>query len=88
MVELQPVIVFVKVKFTVPEDNPLTIPELVTVATALLLLLHVPPVPGDNVIVLPTHTEAGAETTGNGFTFTRTLCESEQPVAVIVSTIV
>ena len=45
-------------------------PALVTVAIAGLLLTHVPPVVGDNVAVLPTHTVAGAVTTGKAFTVT------------------
>lgn len=36
----------VKVKDTEPADIAVTIPVLVTVATALLLLIHVPPEPG------------------------------------------
>ena len=43
-------------------------PALVTVAIAGLLLTHVPPVVGDNVAVLPTHTAAGAVTVGKAFT--------------------
>jgi hypothetical protein len=42
---------FVKVKVAVPAETPVTIPELFTVATAGLLLDHVPPVEGDNVVV-------------------------------------
>ena len=45
-------------------------PALVTVAIALLLLVHVPPVVGDNVAVLPTQTDAGAVTTGKALTVT------------------
>ena len=40
-----------------PAATPVTTPALVTVAFVLSLLTHVPPVVGDNVIVLPTHTE-------------------------------
>ena len=57
-------------KVTVPAATPVITPAFVTVATAVLLLAHVPPVVGDNVAVLPTHTDAGAVTVG--FTFTVT----------------
>lgn len=40
-------------KVTVPAETPVTTPLLVTVATAGLLLVQVPPVVGDNVVVLP-----------------------------------
>ena len=43
--------VFVKVNVAVPAAIPFTTPALVTVATALLLLVHVPPEVGDNVVV-------------------------------------
>jgi hypothetical protein len=51
------------------------------VATALLLLVHVPPVVGDKVIVLPTHTDAGALTAGFAFTVTEDVVLL-QPVVV------
>jgi hypothetical protein len=60
----------VNVNVTEPADTPVITPALVTVATAGLLLIHVPPLVGDNVAVLPTHTFAGAVTTGNAFTVT------------------
>lgn len=43
-------------------------------ATDVLLLDHVPPVVGDNVIVAPSHTlpEPGTETVGFELTFTKT----------------
>ena len=40
-----------------PAEAPVTIPALVTVATAGLLLTHVPPVVGDKVVVKFTHIE-------------------------------
>jgi len=83
VVLLQPVAVFVKVKLTVPADTPVTTPALVTVATALLLLVHVPPVTGDSVIVFPTHTDDGAVTTGFALTVTEVVVLL-QPVAVFV----
>ena len=70
VVLLHPVVVDVKVKVTEPAATPVMTPALVTVAIALLLLTHVPPVVGDNVAVLPTHTVAGAVTTGKAFTVT------------------
>jgi hypothetical protein len=54
--EAQP-LELVKVNVTVPAATPVTIPALVTVALAVLLLVHVPPVVGDKVVVPPTHTE-------------------------------
>jgi len=70
VVLLHPVVVWVKVNVTVPADTPVTTPPLVTVAIAVLLLVHVPPVVGDKVIVLPIHTDEGAVTTGFAFTVT------------------
>jgi len=43
--------VFVKVKVADPTDSPVTLPSLLTVAILVLLLDHVPPVVGDNVVV-------------------------------------
>jgi hypothetical protein len=68
VVALQPVAVIAKVKVALPAATPVTTPALVTVALVASLLIHVPPVVGDNVIVLPTHTEAPAVTVGKGFT--------------------
>jgi len=60
----QPVAVSVYVNVTLPGATPVIIPALVTVATAILLLIHVPPVAGVREAVFPTQTEAGAVTTG------------------------
>jgi hypothetical protein len=49
--DAQPVAVLVKVKVAVPADTAVTTPELVTVATAALLLAQVPPVEGDRPVV-------------------------------------
>src|SRR5690606_11475511 len=49
VVELQPVAVFVNVKVTLPGLIPVITPPFVMVAIALLLLVQVPPVVGDNV---------------------------------------
>ena len=70
VVLLQFVVVFVKVNVALPAETPVTTPALVTVAMAVLLLVHVPSVVGDKVIVLPTQTAAGAVTTGKAFTVT------------------
>jgi hypothetical protein len=67
--------------FTEPAETPATIPAPSTVATATLLLTHVPP--EDvlvSVIVLPTHTEEGpAITAGDSLIVTTTV--RPQPVA-------
>jgi hypothetical protein len=70
VVLLQLVVPSVNVKVTVPGAMPVMTPELVTVAIALLLLVHVPPVVGDRVEVAPTQIEAGAVKTGRAFTVT------------------
>jgi len=70
VVLLQLVVPSVKVNVTLPAATPVITPALVTVATEVLLLVHVPPVVGDNVAVLPTHTEDGAVTTGRALTVT------------------
>jgi len=70
VVLLQLVAPSVKVNVTLPAATPVITPALVTVATEVLLLVHVPPVVGDNVAVLPTHTEDGAVTTGRALTVT------------------
>ena len=76
VVLLQPVDVCVKVKVTVPAATPVTAPALVTVAIELLLLVQVPPVVGDNVVVLfgpPAQIELAPVilTTGKAFTVTQ-----------------
>lgn len=45
----------VYVNVTDPSATPVTTPPLVMVAIAALLLVHVPPEPGDNVVVPPIH---------------------------------
>lgn len=52
----QPVDVWVNVNVTDPILTPSTKPELVTVATNILLLIQVPPVLGVTLAVLPKHT--------------------------------
>ena len=57
------------------------------VAMEGLLLVHVPPVVGDNVVVLPTHMVGGvAVTTGLAITVTVSVGSEEQPEAVSVHT--
>lgn len=68
VVLLQPVEVLVYLKVVVPAETGVIIPALFTVAIAVLLLIHVPPVVGDNVPVEPMHIFAGAVTTGSAFT--------------------
>ena len=70
VVLLQPVEVWVKVKVTLPVATPVTRPALVTVAFVASLLVQVPPVVGDNVIVLPTQTDDPALTAGSALTVT------------------
>ena len=72
VVLLQPVVPSVNVNVTVPGDTGVTTPALVTVATALLLLAHVPPEFGDKVAVLPIQIDDGAVNTGLAFTVTVT----------------
>src|SRR4051812_26935786 len=63
--------VFVKVNVTLPAATPVTTPPLFTEATPELLLTHVPPLDGLNVIVEPTLKEDdGALTVGNALIVT------------------
>lgn len=68
----QPVAVLVKVKVTEPPDTPVTIPPLVTVATAGLLLVQVPPAFGSNVVVASTQMVLTPLTLTKGKAFTVT----------------
>lgn len=52
--ETQPVPESVKLKVAEPAETPVTTPAFVTVATALLLLVQVPPLEGDKPVVAPT----------------------------------
>jgi hypothetical protein len=70
VVVLQLVVLLVNVNDTLPGARPVITPPFVTVAIVLSLLVHVPPVFGDNVAVVPTQIEAGAFTTGNALTVT------------------
>lgn len=82
VVLLQLVVASVKVNVTTPADTPVTKPALVTMATALLLLTHVPPEAGLKVMVAPAQSVAeGALTVGSGFivTFDEVGVMGEQP---------
>ena len=84
--ETQPVVVLVKEKVTLPAETPVTTPALVTVATAGLLLDHVPPVVGVRVVVEPTQILLPPEilTTGIALTVTGAVAADTQPVLVLV----
>jgi hypothetical protein len=83
VVLLQVVLVLVKVKVAFPKLTPVITPPFVTVAIALLLLVHVPPVVGVSVPVFPTQTIDGDVTVGLGFTVTVTLIVSGQLIEPI-----
>ena len=83
VVLLQPDAVSVNVNVVLPAAIPVTSPALVTVALVGSLLVQVPPMVGLNVIVLPIHTDAAAETIGAALTVTDDVVLL-QPVAVEV----
>ena len=68
VVALQPVVVLVKVKVTLPDPTPVITPPLVTVATEVLLLVQVPPDVGVSWPVLPAQSDVGAVTEGLALT--------------------
>lgn len=77
--ETQPVKVFVKINLAVPAASPVIKPALLMVATGGLVLIHVPPVVGDKLVVLPTQilpspfsTTIGLGLTVIGFEFSDT----------------
>lgn len=74
------------VNVTDPPFNPVTRPALVTEATVGLLLVHVPPVVGDNVVVAPTQIvlKPVILTTGKAVTVTGALAAETQPVLALV----
>lgn len=76
----------VNIKVADPADTPVTTPAFVTVATALLLLVQVPPEVGDNVVVTPTQTVLAPVmlTTGRSVTETAGVGADIQPVLVSV----
>ena len=85
VVLVQPVAVNVKVNVAEPDATPVTRPAFVTVAAPVLLLTQVPPVLGDNVVVLPTQIVVLPVilTVGNAFTVTAEVV-LVQPVVVNV----
>ena len=64
-----------KVNVTLPAATPVTNPASITVALVRSLLIHVPPVVGDNVIVFPIQTDDPALTTGKALTVTVDVAE-------------
>lgn len=84
--EVHPVAAFVNVKVTLPNPTPVTTPAFVIVAIPVLLLVHVPPVVGDNVVLAPTQMVLGPVifTIGFGFTVTTLLGNDVQPVMLLV----
>lgn len=84
--ETQPVVVFVKVNVAVPFATAVTTPSFVTVATAGLLLAHVPPVEGDNPVVSPIQRLVAPMmlTIGIGSTVTEPVGSETQPVVLLV----
>lgn len=83
--ETHSVLLSVKTKVALPGLTPVTTPSLATVATAGLLLTHVPPVVGDKVVSPPTQINAGPETATVGFGWTITGAEGSdlQPAASV-----
>jgi hypothetical protein len=81
-----PVLVCVNVNVAVPIATPVTTPAFVTVATAELLLDHVPPVVGLKVEVLPIQSDVPPVTLTLGFAFTvnGAVATDEHPVFVNV----
>src|SRR5258706_5225247 len=85
VVLLQVVVVLVKVKVTLPAATPVATPALVTVAREGLLLTHVPPLVGLNVIVDPIHKlDDGTLTVGSALIVTADVALL-QVVAVLVN---
>jgi hypothetical protein len=68
----------------VPTERPAIVPVLplvLTVATPVLLLLHVPPGLGlDNAVLLPVHTDAIPVFAARGLTVTVVVAEHEPTV--------
>ena len=68
LVLTQLVVVLVNVSVTEPGATPVTTPALVTVATAVLLLVQVPPVLGVTLAVEPIKTLVAPPKTGKALT--------------------
>ena len=87
VVAVHPVILSVKVKVGLPAATAVTTPVVgSTVAKAILLLTHVPPVVGDKVVDPPTQIELlpVMPTAGEASTVTAAVV-AEHPVAVLVN---
>lgn len=84
--DTQPEEVCVKVKVALPLDTPVTIPELLTVATKGLLLDHTPPVEGESVVVVPTQIDVEPVTSADcPITVTGLEGSEEHPSVVYVN---
>ena len=79
--ETQPDRVCVNINLAVPLDKPVIKPALLIVATGGLVLIHVPPVVGDKLVVLPTQILPSPfnTTIGLGFTVTGAEFSDTQP---------
>ena len=83
------VVLPVKVKVAVPADTPVTRPAMSTVATAGLLLTHVPPEPGVTVVVDPTHKVALVRfTAGSAVTVTANVVAVLVPQLYVAVTVI
>lgn len=84
--DVHPVALLVKVKVTVPSSTPVTEPLLVTVATEVLLLVHVPPVDGDNEVCEFIQMAVGPvkNTVGLSYTVTGAVASEAHPVILFV----
>jgi hypothetical protein len=82
----QAVLVCVNVNVALPAAAPVTTPAFDTVATDALLLAHVPPVVGLNVLVLPIHIDVAPVMliVGLAFTVKGAVAAELQPVLVNV----
>ena len=80
---LQPVVLLVNISVAVPDETEVTTPELVIVATVVLLLAHVPPLLGDTNAVPPIQTSLAPPRTGRGLIVTLPVV-LEQPVVLLV----
>src|SRR4029078_1051625 len=83
VVRLQLVLLLGQLNVPLPAATPVMTPALVTVARALLLLVHVPPVVGDRVAVALTQTETGAVTTGRAFSVTAVVVRLQVVVLLV-----
>jgi hypothetical protein len=83
VVAVHPVVLLVKVNVAVPAEIAVTTPELVTVATLVLLLAQVPPVVGDRVVVVPTQMELLPVILTVGKADTVKIIELEHPVVLL-----